>query len=103
MTFLSLNVEKSVLTQQKDLLEYQEMCLCGDINDLTEEIGEYQLENDDGDYDNEIAYLEAYQESYDSQKKSIESQLEVINAEIDSYDKAVTNNIKNECKLSISV
>ncbi len=56
-----------MLTQQKDLLEYQEMCLCNDINDLTEEIGEYELNNEDGCYDNEIAYFEAYQESYDSQ------------------------------------
>lgn len=103
MTFLSLNVEKSMLTQQQDLLEYQEMCICDDINSITEQIGAYQDENDNGDYDNEIASLEAYQESYDSQKASIESQLDVIKAQIDSYGKAVTNNIKSDCKLSISV
>jgi len=103
MTFLSLNIEKSALTQQKDYLEYQEMILSGELNQISEQMAGYEEENDDGDYDNEIDALESYQEVYDSQKSSIESQLESINAQIESYDKAVQTNIKSECKLTISV
>ena len=103
MTFLSLAVEKSSLTQQKDVLEYREMCLTMDKNAIVEEMAAYQNDNDDGAYDDEISYLETYQEMYDSEIDSIESQLEAINNEIDGYEKAVQTNVKSECTLKISV
>lgn len=102
MTFLSLAIEKNCLTQEKDLLEYQEMCYSSEYNQVTEEMGQYQNENTDGRYDNAIASLESYQEFYDNKKGTIESQLKVINNEIEGYDKAVTNNVKNECSFKLS-
>lgn len=102
MTFLSLNIEKSSLTMEKDQLEYQEMILSEEYNEITQELSDY-LSEDNAQEDAYSHYLEQQQELYDSRKQSIESQLKVINAEIDSYGKAVDTNIKSECKLSISV
>jgi len=102
MTFLSMSIESSSLTQEKSLLEYQEICITVQENKITQEMADYTTgggSNDDSYY----ASLEAYQETYDSQKSSIESQLEAINAEIDSYEKAIQTNVKNECKLTLSV
>ena len=102
MTFLSLNIEKNCLVQQKNFLEYQEMIYSSQYNEVTEEMTEYLTANEDGSYDNVIAALQSEQQIYDAKKNSIESQLEVINAEIDGYSKAVTNNIKSTCKLTLS-
>lgn len=102
MTFLSLNVEKSSLTLEKNQLEYEEMILSGQYNDITEELSDY-LSESGAEEDAYSKYLEQQQELYDQRRASIESQLKVINTEIDSYDKAVDTNIKQECKLSISV
>ena len=100
MTFLSLGIEKSCLTQQKDLLEFEEMSISNNLNETTEELADYLELYEEDSY---TASLEAQQELYDSKKASIESQLEAINAEIESYEKAVSTNVKSECKLQISV
>jgi hypothetical protein len=92
---------------QKNQLEYQEMILSEDLNKITQEMSDTTEEHSgDTDYnpDNDLAMreLEYQQQLYDSEKSSIESQLKEINAEIDSYDKAVDTNIKSECKFTIS-
>lgn len=101
MTFLSLNVEKSALTIEKNQLEYEEMILSNQENEITEELSDYLGDNNQEDAYSK--YLEEQQQVYDQRKASIESQLKVLNAEIDSYDKAVDTNVKSECKLSVSV
>ena len=101
MTFLALGIETSLLTQEKDQLEYEEIVDVGNYNAITTDLGNAQgAENPN---DRLIAQLEAQQELYDSKKSSIETQLKVINSEIDSYSKATDTNIKSECKLSVSV
>lgn len=101
MTFLALGIEKSTLMLQKDQLEFQEMIATDNYNYVTEQLAELDDEKVDT---SSAAYkaLERQQELYDSQKGSIESQLEAINAEIDSYGKAVQTNVKNECAFTIS-
>lgn len=101
MTFLALGIESSLLMQQKDQLEYEEMVYVGDYNEITSELGNAQGATNPND--RLIAQLEAQQQLYDSYKSSIETQLKVVNAEIDSYGKATDTNIKSECKLSVSV
>lgn len=103
MTFLALGIESSLLMQEKDQLEYKEMVAVGNYNQITTALGNAQGNNDDGHLDHAIAQLEAQQQLYDSYKSSYETQLKVINAEIDSYGKATDTNIKSECKLSVSV
>lgn len=102
MTFLALGIEKSCLQQQKDMLEFEEMVYANNYNNITEQLSSY-LSEGGSTTDSTACALEATQELYDSKKSAIESQLETINAELDSYDKAVQTNIKSECKLSISV
>ena len=102
MGFLSLNIEKSSLITQKNDLEYQEMILSQQENDITAELSDY-LSQEGAEEDAYSKSLEADQQLYDSKKASIESQLKLINGEIDGYDKAVDTNIKSECKLQVSV
>ena len=101
MTFLSLNVESQCLTQEKNLCEYELMVNTCQLNQITSELQNY-LSQDGAVEDAKSAALEAKQQIYDTKKDSLESQLEAINAQIDSYGKAITQNIKSECKLSIS-
>lgn len=103
MTFLSLGIEKSCLTQQKDLLEFEEMCYTNNYNEITQSLSEYLSQDGNKTSDSKACELEAQQELYDSKKTAIEAQLETINSEIESYEKAVQTNVKSECKLSISV
>lgn len=103
MTFLALNIDKSYLIQEKADLEYQEMTITNEYNYVTSELADY-ASNEKNDMESAYAKaLENYQKLYDSQRQAIESKLEVINAEIESFGKAVSNNIKSECKLNISV
>lgn len=104
MTFLSLGIEASSLMQQKSELEYEETIIVNQYNYVTEEMAEV-AGDDDVDLENNRYYqeLERYQELYNSKKGAIETQLKTINSEIESYQKAVDQNIKSECKLSISV
>lgn len=104
MTFLSLGIETSSLMQQKAELEFEETIIVNQYNYVTEEMAEVSSDEHD-DLENNPYYqeLEHYQELYNSKKGAIETQLKTINAEIESYQKAVDTNIKSECKLSISV
>lgn len=103
MAIFSFAIEGSTLTLEKNRLEYEEMILSRQVEGITEELSDY-LADDDADAESAYAqYLEQQQEMYDSKKDSIESQLKVINAELESYDKAVDSGIKRECKLSLSV
>ncbi len=103
MTFLSLSIEKESLTMEKSMLEYQEMVLSNHLNTVTGQLSDYLCANENSSEDSYAQSLQAQQQLYDSQKGSMESKLKVLNAEIESYDKAITTNIKSECKLSLSV
>lgn len=108
MTFLSLNVESIALRLQKNELEYEEMIISQQYNTITQKMAdESEMYSDDESYDPTkdpvMQYYQQQQQLFDSQKSSLEAQLQVINSEIESYGKAVDANIKSECKLSISV
>ncbi len=100
MAFLSLGIEKSFLTLEKSGLEYEMMMYENEYNEITEEINDYYSEECDDE--DALAYLQNQQEYYDSKKEGIESQLTLINNEIESYDKVIGENIKKSCKLSFS-
>ena len=101
MGFLDLSIEKSSLITQKNDLEYQELILGQQENDITQQLSDY-LSQDGATEDAFSKSLEADQQIADSKKATIDSQLKLINQEITDYDKAVDTNIK-ECKLSVSV
>lgn len=103
MTFLALNIEKSSLIEQKSQLEYLEMIYTNDYDYVTGKLADLASDQSVDMESRAVKALQAQQQFYDSKKASIESQLEVINAQVESFDKAVATNVKTECKLSISV
>jgi len=103
MTFLALNIDKSYLIQEKSELQFQELSITNQYNYVTEELADY-ASDDSNDMDSPKAKaLQNFQQLYDSQRGAIESKLQVINSEIEGFEKATSTNIKSECKLSISV
>lgn len=50
-----------------------------------------------------LLYLSQQEKYYEAKKTTIESQLKVIQNEMDSYNKAIEANIKSECSFKISV
>ncbi len=108
MTVLALGVETNYLTLEKSDLEYQDM-VCGSeklmVSTKLSNLAAANANNDSFDMatNPQALALQAFQKMYDSKSASIESQLKVINAEIDGYKKAIDTNVKNDFKLNISV
>ncbi|MFA7659007.1 MAG: hypothetical protein WCY19_06210 [Candidatus Gastranaerophilaceae bacterium] len=117
MTFLALNVNTCFLIRQKSELEFQEMTLSNEYDSITQELSTYLQEKNGSnsgsgsgstnstslENDTQYQYLQSEQQYYETEKSSIESQLKVINAEVESFQKTVEANVKSECKLNISV
>lgn len=103
MTFMALSMEKSYIIQQKTQLEYQQMVASNEYNYVTSQLTTLAAKTDVDMESAQVKKLEYYQELYDSQRNSIDSQLKVLNTELEGYNKAIENNVKTECKLSISV
>lgn len=99
--FVSMSVEKGCLIQEENQISYELMVATDNYNYIADEIA-----NMPSDVDKESdAYkaLLAEENNYDAQKTAYDAQLTVIKAQIDSYDKAVKDGIKSECKFSLSV
>ena len=106
MTILALNMSACYLLGEKSELEYQEMEYVNEYNDVTNDMTSYLDKTDNKTHsssDDEYKQLQSKQQNYDSKKTTIESRLKVINSEIEGFQEAVKNNVKSECKLSISV
>ena len=99
MTILALSMSSCYLMSEKSDLEYQEMEAVNGYNAATEDLGQLGNDAPAGDLRN----AQSEQQKYDSKKTTIESRLKVINAEIEGFQEAVKNNVKSECKLSLSV
>lgn len=130
MTFLALNINATFLMSQKSDLELEELKYSNKYNEIVQEMAQYESSKSDGtsssgsgsgcnftdftnyedssssDSSSDDAYLEslaAEEKYYESKKAAIESQLKVINNELESYQKAIETNIKSECSFKISV
>lgn len=102
MTFMVLTMEKSYLVTQKTQLEYQQLVATNNYNYVTSQLTALASNEKTDTESNAFKQLEYQQETFNTQKESIDSQLRVINAEVDNYQKAIDANIKSECKLNIS-
>lgn len=101
MTFIALDVQKNFLIQQQSTLQYKEMIASNNYENVTASLA--TLSESGASMDSAPAKkLAYYQQLYEQQQSSIESQLKVIQNQIDSFQKTVDTNIKSECKLSIS-
>lgn len=124
MTFLVLAMNAEALISQKSDLEYQELVYNNEYTSLTEEETSYLAEknqssngangtngangannNSSADLanDQELQYIKAQESFYMNKKTAIETQLKAITESINGYKEAAKENIKSECKLSISV
>lgn len=135
MTFIALSMNTTFMMAEKSDLEFQEMIISNQYDEITQEMSSYLEEknssnssssnsssssgssgssgsnssssssnNNSTDLDNDpyLQQLKNDEQYYQTKKSTIESQLEALNAELESYKKATTDNIKNECKLTIS-
>ena len=101
MTFLAIDSQKMFMMQEKSSLEYQEVVYSSNLQTITQNLADLSAAGKDME-SNEVQELQYYQQLFEQRQASIESQLKVLNSEIESFDKAVTNNIKNECKLNMT-
>ena len=102
MTYLAIDTQKNFLVLQKSQKEYQQVICSSKLNNVTESLA--MLANKGADMDsNEAQALQYYQEMYDQQNATLETQLKAINAQIEGFQKIVDTNIKTDCKLNISV
>ncbi len=115
MTFLVLNMASTQLILQQSDLEFQDMTVSQEYNNIEQQISDRSQQlgststtsttsssSDTVDNDPELEELHAQEQIYDSKRTTIEAQLKVIQSELDNYQKAVETNIKSECKLNIS-
>lgn len=100
MTFLAIDSQKMFMMQEKSELEYQEVVYSSNLQTITQNLADLSAAGCDME-SNEVQELQYYQQLYEQRQASIESQLKVLNSEIESFDKTVTNNIKSECKLNM--
>lgn len=106
MAFIALEIGKISLIQQKSYLEYELMITTDNYNYVTDEIADikkdYGKDTDSLENNQNYQDLQDYEAELEIQKEALGGQLEELKNEIDSYDKAVSNNIKSECQLGIS-
>lgn len=101
MAFLALNMNVISMIQQKSSLEYQEMSMANQAEYYTQQLTSY-LDGGGTAQDPYAENLQVYSNYYTTKQNSIESRLKILNATLEATQKAVTDNIKNGMKLSIS-
>lgn len=94
MTFLALDMNKNFLVMQKSQFEYQQCIASSNQQYVTSKLAGLPPETDmESQY---VQMLQYQQQLYDQQLSAIESQLKVINAQIDNYNKAIGDNAKKD-------
>lgn len=102
MSFIALTIEKESLVQEKSEYEYELTVATMNYRNATEEVATYAAQGKTADNDSDVAAVAAEQEIYESQKDELDSKLEVLNSEIESYNKVVQTNVKNDCKFTLT-
>lgn len=104
MAFVSMSVEKGLLRQQKSNYQLEVIIASENSNNVNDQVTALTQEDEDnGNSANQdtIRALAAYQKDYESEIASCNDSLQAINAELDSYNSAITNDIKSECKFQV--
>ena len=106
MAFLALASQKSLLTLQKNFLQFQYVSIQNQIQYATSQMTAIEREyagQDGSDYTEDAVYI--YYQDLDDQlnteKDSLDSQLTAIENEISSLKTMVNNNIKTSCTLNL--
>ena len=105
MTFLAIDAQKNLFTLQKSQLQFEQTLVMSRANYITKQMGyrAQELEDSEMDVDNDPTYqMLQQQESYlETRQDSIESQITILDNEINSIKTLVTNNIKSACSLNL--
>lgn len=110
MSFLALNMDTSYMIQEKNTLEFEEMTITGEYDEITSQMSNYlQQQNTSGSgsgssssnlaNDSQYQYLQSQQQYFSSKKNSIESRLKLLNETIEGYKKALDANVKSAGKV----
>lgn len=106
MAFLALASQKSLLTLQKNFLQFQYTSIQNQIQYATSQMSAIQSKYNSesgSDYteDADYIYYEQLDEQLETEKDSLDSQLTAIENEISSLKTLVNNNIKTSCTLNL--
>ncbi len=107
MAFLALASQKSLLTLQKNFLQFQLVSIQNQIQaagaQMTSIQREYASADSDEDYteDADYIYYADLDEQLNTEKDSLDSQMTAIENEISGLKTLVTNNIKSSCTLNL--
>ncbi len=106
MAFLALASQKSLMTLQKNFLQFQYTSIMNQTQAATAAMTAIERQYADvegADYTEDAAYI-YYQDLSDqleTEKDSLDSQLTAIENEISSLKTLVQNNIKSSCTLNL--
>lgn len=104
MAFVSMSVEKSLLRQQKANYQLESIIASENYNNVGDQVDALTQEDEDnGNSANQdtIRELAAYQKDYQCEIDQCNDSLQAINTELESYNSAITNDIKSECKFQV--
>lgn len=105
MTFLAIDAQKNLFTLQKSQLQFEQTLVMSRTNYITKQMGyrAQKLEYTDKDVDNDPTYqMLQQQESYlQTRQDSLDSQMSILDNEINSLKTLVNNNIKSSCSLNL--
>ena len=105
MTFLAIDAQKNLFTLQKSQLQFEHTLVMSRANYITKQMGyrAQQLEDAEIDTDDDPTYIQLQQEeSYlETRQDSLDSQISLMDNEINSLKTLVQNNIKSSCTLNL--
>lgn len=106
MAFLALASQKSLLTLQKNFLQFQYTSIQNQIQYATSQMTAIEREyagDSSADYteDADYIYYQDLDDQLETEKDSLDSQLTAIENEISSLKTMVNNNIKTSCTLNL--
>ena len=105
MTFLAIDAQKNLFTLQKSQLQFEQTLVMSRANYITKQMGyrAQELEDQEIDTDDDPTYIQLQQEeSYlETRQDSLDSQISLMNDEINSLKTLVQNNIKSSCTLNL--
>ena len=105
MTFLAIDAQKNLFTLQKSQLQFEQTLVMSRANYITKQMGyrAQELEDKEIDTDDDPTYIQLQQEeSYlETRQDSLDSQISLMNDEINSLKTLVQNNIKSSCTLNL--
>lgn len=106
MAFLALASQKSLLTLQKNFLQFQYLSIQNQVQYATSQMTAIEREyssDEEADYteDADYIYYEDLSDQLETEKDSIDSQLTAIENEISGLKTLVNNNIKSSCTLNL--